>query len=189
METLFTLPAEQPKKPAKQWQDVRIVDAVVDGDKTLVKFTVVHNRKILNGEFCHPYWNQAMVWVSYEHNIHVPRYIQNELATKTMEWFRNKEQGLMENVTGFAPAPITTTEPKRASDWQQASDLFAPLRNEGANLQLIYGGGEYEVKITQSHNLAGERLAEYRVAHSVATSFTEAMQEAVNEWEANYGLK
>lgn len=93
----------------------------------------------------------------------------------------------MDTVTGFAPAPITTSEPKRVSDWQQASELFAPLRNQGANLRLIYGGGEYEVKITQSHNLAGERLAEYRVAHSVAASFSQAMQEAVNEWMANYG--
>ena len=75
------------------------------------------------------------------------------------------------------------------NDWQQAGDLFTPLKQQGASLTMIYGGGDYEVKITQSHNLAGERLPEYRVARGVGKTFVEAMQKAMEEWQANYGEK
>ena len=73
------------------------------------------------------------------------------------------------------------------NDWQKASDLFMPLRLEGANLQMAYSGYGYEVTIWQSYDLAGKRLDAHRVARGVGKTLTEAMQKALELWEAMYG--
>jgi hypothetical protein len=86
-------------------------------------------------------------------------------------------------ITGFAPEPITT---QPVSDWQQASELFMPLRLEGVSLQMTYDGN-YEVRLTQSHNLVGERLPEYRQTDGEGKSFVEAMTQAIEYWSENYG--
>jgi hypothetical protein len=73
------------------------------------------------------------------------------------------------------------------NDWQQASDLFMPLRMKGASQQVIFGG-LYEVEIWQAYS-QGVRLPEPRRAASIGTTFTQAMTRALAEWAVKYGEK
>ena len=211
MDTLFTLPTEQPKKPVKQWQNVCIKDVVPDGEKIAVRFTVVHNRKTLHGQFFNPYWNQAIVWIGYEHTIRVPRYIQNELATKTMEWFRNKENELNTNVTGFAAQPITlqpervsisiTISPERLAQLERADQMVSAL---GKLADLQAQGINYEIKGIEGKQLTrnvfvtlwrmvegeNETFPNLQAVYGEPQAYLpEAMQKAITQWEANYGTQ